>query len=377
MANFEKNTKMKVEHPQPISVFLADLVTAQDLEKILLSVNLSLEENYTQPSSPSYFAERDTLASIKCDNVIIKLTAPSEGYYSHILTYNNFKRGDIICKKFVTKRASWYYGYELEYNAYIDPITDEFSIRWKKVNSFCSDGFYTRMTVIKLDIQENKPYISFRTDRQNRLYKGDEVIFLLQEDGIKQIIKFTITQASQRVESNEYIVRVPLFKDDLIYLQKLNLEYIRFVYKNGRDNRDCTLDLHNDNDIRTYKFKCYVSCYCHILSSNNIVTPKLQTTMTHYDTIESQDNVCYVYLMIDTTNGFHKIGISNKPKYRERTLQSEKPTIEMVCAKQYPSRIIAEAIEAALHKAFEEKRIRGEWFDLSKQEVKMIEDTLK
>ena len=69
--------------------------------------------------------------------------------------------------------------------------------------------------------------------------------------------------------------------------------------------------------------------------------------------------------------------MSNNPEYRERTLQSEKPTIEKVCARQYPSRIIAEAIESALHKAFGEKRLRGEWFDLTQEEVEMLKATLR
>ena len=78
----------------------------------------------------------------------------------------------------------------------------------------------------------------------------------------------------------------------------------------------------------------------------------------------------------DETNGYHKIGISNKPEYRERTLQSEKPTIALLCAKEFPTRIIAEAIESALHKAFEDKRLRGEWFDLSDKDVMEITMTL-
>ena len=80
--------------------------------------------------------------------------------------------------------------------------------------------------------------------------------------------------------------------------------------------------------------------------------------------------------MCDSKNGYHKIGISKTPEYRERTLQSEKPTIEMVCAKEYPSRKIAEAIESALHKVYERQRIRGEWFNLSKADVMMIQKTL-
>ena len=86
---------------------------------------------------------------------------------------------------------------------------------------------------------------------------------------------------------------------------------------------------------------------------------------------------CYVYLMKDIANGYHKIGISNHPEYREGTLQSEKPTIELVCARQYPSRAIASAIESALDTAFAEKRLRGEWFELGENEVNDIIQTLK
>jgi hypothetical protein len=80
--------------------------------------------------------------------------------------------------------------------------------------------------------------------------------------------------------------------------------------------------------------------------------------------------------MIDTTNNAYKIGISNKPKYREKTLQSEKPTIELICHKDFPVRKIAEGIEKGLHKAYADKKIRGEWFRLSEEDVKHIIQTL-
>jgi Meiotically Up-regulated Gene 113 (MUG113) protein len=86
---------------------------------------------------------------------------------------------------------------------------------------------------------------------------------------------------------------------------------------------------------------------------------------------------CFVYLMVDTSNHFHKIGISNKPGYREKTLQSEKPTIELITAKEYPSRQIAESIEKALHQTFADKRIRGEWFELNDRDINEIKLTLK
>jgi hypothetical protein len=92
---------------------------------------------------------------------------------------------------------------------------------------------------------------------------------------------------------------------------------------------------------------------------------------------KTNEDECFVYLMFDTTNGYCKIGISYNPEYREKTLQSEKPTIELITSKKYPIRIIAESIEKALHKSFSEKRIRGEWFDLTEKDIEYIKETLK
>lgn len=86
---------------------------------------------------------------------------------------------------------------------------------------------------------------------------------------------------------------------------------------------------------------------------------------------------CYVYLMKDVSNNYYKIGISKTPEYRERTLQSEKPTIEMICNKKLPARKIAEAFEKALHTAFADKRIRGEWFSLDENDVMLLIETFK
>lgn len=93
---------------------------------------------------------------------------------------------------------------------------------------------------------------------------------------------------------------------------------------------------------------------------------------------KSNSNIdeCYVYLMIDLKNNYHKIGISNNPEYREKTLQSEKPTIEMLCSKRFPNRKIANSFEQALHQAYADKRVRGEWFDLGDNEIQELKETL-
>ena len=71
------------------------------------------------------------------------------------------------------------------------------------------------------------------------------------------------------------------------------------------------------------------------------------------------------YLMKDSNTGLIKIGKAIDPKFRERTLQSEKPTISLFA-------ICNNLIEDELHKKYNDKRIRGEWFKLSEDEVSDI-----
>jgi hypothetical protein len=71
------------------------------------------------------------------------------------------------------------------------------------------------------------------------------------------------------------------------------------------------------------------------------------------------------YIMKDKTNNLYKIGSSKNPKVREKTLQSEKPSIILV-------KIWDKNIETRLHNLYSEFRIRGEWFKLSKIQLHYI-----
>lgn len=82
---------------------------------------------------------------------------------------------------------------------------------------------------------------------------------------------------------------------------------------------------------------------------------------------------CYLYLMQDLSTMLYKVGISKTPTYREKTLQSEKPTINMICSKEFIDRKAAYSIEQNIHSNFKKNRIRGEWFSFSSIEVKLIE----
>jgi|WetSurMetagenome_2_1015567.scaffolds.fasta_scaffold380893_1 hypothetical protein len=91
----------------------------------------------------------------------------------------------------------------------------------------------------------------------------------------------------------------------------------------------------------------------------------------------TESEECYVYFMVDNKNEYYKIGISNEPEWRERTLQSEKPSIKLIAAKKFVNRRIAAIIEKALHESYSHKRKRGEWFDLDDEDISEIKKTLE
>jgi len=81
--------------------------------------------------------------------------------------------------------------------------------------------------------------------------------------------------------------------------------------------------------------------------------------------------------MYEASTGYYKIGVSKTPIIRERTLQSQKPDIELLFIEQF-SKKEAYKFEKKLHNYFKKKRLRGEWFSLSEKDVdiflKQIED---
>lgn len=71
------------------------------------------------------------------------------------------------------------------------------------------------------------------------------------------------------------------------------------------------------------------------------------------------------YIIKDKNTGLYKIGKSNNPKNREKTLQAEKPTYQLI-------KTFNKNWESHLHKKYKEQRLRGEWFNLSKLQVEYI-----
>ena len=71
------------------------------------------------------------------------------------------------------------------------------------------------------------------------------------------------------------------------------------------------------------------------------------------------------YLIKENNTSFYKIGKSTNPTLREKTLQRQMPNIHIV-------KIWDKDIEKTLHKKYKQQRVRGEWFKLTKVQVRHI-----
>jgi hypothetical protein len=79
-----------------------------------------------------------------------------------------------------------------------------------------------------------------------------------------------------------------------------------------------------------------------------------------------EEEMRVTYLMLNNRNGYIKIGVSNNPSYREKTLQSEEPEIILIATAPDAD------LERALHREYADYRIRGEWFLLRPENMQRI-----
>ena len=252
---------------------------------------------------------------------------------------------------------------------------DDFELRFIPVTKGSCQGFPS----VKLD--NAKEQFVFQYDKKwfpkHKFVKGDVFHFVFENN---RHLEYQLKTSAANASKSDYKqVSFTLLPQDIKLFSSENLIAIRCEFQNG----DAPLDLKKENELASLTFKLYFQKYIKALSECGVDVDAVDHDNESMDEAVKEpsrsikEESCFVYLMKDESNGYHKIGISNKPEYRERTLQSEKPTIVLLCAKEFPTRIIAEAIEAALHKAFCEKRIRGEWFDLSDKDVMEITMTLR
>lgn len=124
------------------------------------------------------------------------------------------------------------------------------------------------------------------------------------------------------------------------------------------------LDIDSEHDAISYIDKLIkrLEVYNEKLKDHYSIKPKSK----RINLVEPK--MSHIYLMKNIRNGYYKIGRSINPEYRERTLQSEAPEIEMIFA----SPLTYAGYEKKLHIKFKEKRIRGEWFSLNLKDIEFV-----
>lgn len=126
------------------------------------------------------------------------------------------------------------------------------------------------------------------------------------------------------------------------------LNWIKQESSNSEDGYECFLDFLRKREVREIQ--------------ERELEFRRQKSIPSNETRET-----FVYLMRDGATGYFKIGNSRNPSSRERTLLAQIPRIELIWKMKATC-----ALERKLHDQFSSKRIRGEWFDLSEEDVRSI-----
>ena len=272
-----------------------------------------------------------------------------------------------------------------------DEFTNSKIIEWSKVSSFNSlksfgitsfsdDGFSNML--FTFNYNSGNDYIVFHFEpKKLRLKPNDQISFLFEN---KAQISFLINTnpistingvGNKIIEVKSIITKSEL---ELFATQDFKKWKLTLVGDNKEilgGEKGCDANYKDKKNLITV-IKKFTQDYIKIVNSEvENYQPLLERNGNVV--VSNSDEYCYVYLMQDSTNGYHKIGISNKPKYREKTLQSEKPSIQLIASKKFPIRKIAESFEKSLHTSYSEKRIRGEWFNLSERDVEHLIESLK
>lgn len=261
------------------------------------------------------------------------------------------------------------------YQISVDDYTGKTIIKWnsfklKSGNIYKGDHNFFRFDnfkFISFDYDEGA-FLRMRVLKDRFKPKAKDKVYLLFAN--RDVLTVSIKNNPIK-EENYYNIGIELNKSDVDKLCSVPLVSVKLESKTT-EPYEFKLELFDDAEMGQAILKKFANKFAEALDEIGF---KWETEVEKENT--PSDSPCFVYLMVDTANGYHKIGISNHPEYREGTLQSEKPTIELLCAKQFPSRTIAKAIESALHKTYEGKHLRGEWFQLDAKDIIDLMATLK
>lgn len=272
----------------------------------------------------------------------------------------------------------------------IDDFTKAISITWERVsaNDKSAYGIISKSVdrLIELNftlnyIQDCDRIVFHINPKQLKLKQNDKISFLFENDDIIEF-KLDSNPISIINRNNERVIEYKSLITNRELQTFANQKLKKWKISITNENRDIIggdfggLKVYEKKENLQIVICKFVEDYLSIAKKNILDYSPVEDRISDIG-FDSSEDFCYVYLMLDISNGYYKIGISNKPYYREKTLQSEKPTINLITSKRYPTRKIAESIEKSLHLVFGEKRIRGEWFVLTEKDVEHIMETLK
>ncbi|WP_179377333.1 GIY-YIG nuclease family protein [Winogradskyella wichelsiae] len=272
----------------------------------------------------------------------------------------------------------------------IDEFNNSKKIIWERVSSDFlisqgikskSDDFKTEL-VFCFNYEQNNDYLVFYFDPKQIKPKQNDKISLLFENGeiIELVLKNKPIFSKNELNNKILVYKTIITESELHLFSNTDFRKWKLTLSSGeREILGGEIGGYKSYESRsnlTIAIKKYANDYIDVVQRT---IPEHQPLKIRQTSIinEAKNKYCFVYLMKDSTNSYYKIGISNQPKYRERTLQSEKPTIEMIIAKKFPIRKIAESFEKSLHETYVEKRVRGEWFELNQIDVEHIIESLK
>ena len=275
-----------------------------------------------------------------------------------------------------------------------DDFTDNKIIKWDVIGGHVlpfgsSDSAYNIGALIinsindgshlmfSLENYDSKDYIVFKYFNNEYKLSPKDLVSFMYEDGL--IDTFEIVESPVKISGSWngfYETKIPITQTEIKNLCERNFLKWKIQFFNGSEFiMGVNYNERYNDELMQKIIRDFTKEYVELVKSEIV---------EHKPLIEKAENnfkpsieACHVYLMHDTTNDYYKIGISIKPEYREKTLQSDKPTIELICSKEYPDRGIAKSIENALHNNYKVKHIRGEWFELNSSDVENIIQTLK
>lgn len=261
-----------------------------------------------------------------------------------------------------------------------DKFTKRVNIKWERVGSNKHkdkrlNGFLFTKTqndervFFTINNLGGSDYIVINYPKKDfEIKKGDKFYILLENN---EVINLTFMQNSYSVyeciddslkKINEN--KVPITNNDLHNLSNFKVINWKFSFQSGQEISGLIPFLPYLHSYKSFEklqimIQLLTNEYLKRIESLEYYTPR----DSKESNLKASKEPCFLYLMLDSTNNYYKIGISNKPEYRERTLQSEKPTIELVAFKEFPNRKIAESFEKALHNAYREKTFEVNGFN--------------